>query len=119
MILHYLRSTWRTIRRNPLYSLISIGCLAIGIAVSLTIMLYVLHEYSYDRWQARAERIYSVAATVKFADASFNMNGASYGAGPQVSQADPRIESYLRVFPAFQPVNIQYPGDPEQFYTEY
>ncbi len=119
MFTHYLRSTWRTIRRNPLYSLVSMGCLAIGIAVSLTIMLYVLHEYSYDRWQARAERIYSVTFTGKFGDNTYTMDRTSLGTGPQVLQADPQVESYLRVFPTFEPVNIQDPAKPEQSYTEY
>lgn len=118
MIPHDLRSTWRTIRRNPLYSLVSIGCLAIGIAVSLTVMLYVLHEYSYDRWQARADRIYALAMTSKFGGNTYTMDRMSVDAGKFVQQADPQIESFLRVFPTFEPVNIKDPARPEQSYTE-
>jgi putative ABC transport system permease protein len=49
-----LRSAWRSIRRNKLYSVISIGRLSIGIAVAMTVMVYVLHEHSYDRWHRNA-----------------------------------------------------------------
>ena len=118
MISHYLRSAWRTIRRNPLYSLVSIGCLAIGIAVSLTIMLYILHEYSYDRWQARSERIYSVTATMKFGDARFNIERLSFSTGPLVRAADPRVESFLRFSPEWENVNIQDPQKPGESHTE-
>jgi len=118
MIIHYLRSTWRIIRRNPLYSLVSIGCLAIGIAVSLTIMLYVLHENSYERWQANADRIYSVSSMVKFGDVSFNLERESIVTGPMVKQADLRVESYMRVYPIFEPQNIQDAAKPEAIYTE-
>ena len=66
MLINYLRIALRNIRRNKLYSFINIGCLAIGIAVALTILLYTLHEHSYDRWQANARRIFIVDATVHF-----------------------------------------------------
>lgn len=118
MISHYLRSTWRTIRRNPLYSFISIGCLAIGIAVSLTILLYVLHEHSYDKWQARSERIYSVMARLKFGDAQFNVERMSFSTGPLVQQADGDVESYFRLYTDWNPVTVRDPVNREVFYTE-
>lgn len=118
MITHYLHSTWRTIRRNPLYSFVSMGCLAIGIAVSLLILLYVLHENSYDRWQANAGRIYSVTATMKFGDARFNVERLSFSTGPLVKHADARVESFLRFCPEWEPVNILNPARPGQSYTE-
>ena len=78
MILHYLRAAWRGIRRNPFYSLVNIGGLALGMAVSMTIMLYVLHEHSYDRWQANARRIFKVSSTVKFGNSSLNVDELGY-----------------------------------------
>jgi putative ABC transport system permease protein len=55
MFLHYLRVALRGFRRHKRYSLINIGCLAIGIAAAMTILLYVLHEHSYDRRQANGK----------------------------------------------------------------
>ena len=96
MLIHYLRSAWRTIRRNPFYSLINIGCLAIGIAVCMTVLLYILHEHSFDRWQKNARRIYGVTVNIHFGDGSFNTPGISYATGPLVRQADGNVEAWLR-----------------------
>src|ERR1700722_19045397 len=106
MIINYLRSAWRGIRRNPLYSFISIGCLSIGIAVCMTILLYVLHEHSYERWQANSHRIFAVTGTFKWGEATFNSERLSYAAAPMVAKADPRVECYLRGCPAYGPVNL-------------
>ncbi len=66
MFINYLRIALRNLYRNKLYSVINIGCLAIGITVSLTIMLYVIHERSYDRFHANANRIFSVLKPSKW-----------------------------------------------------
>jgi putative ABC transport system permease protein len=118
MIINYLRSAWRGIRRNKLYSLISIGCLSIGIAVCMTIMLYVLHEHSYERWQANSRRIFAVTGTFKWGEATFNSERLSYAAAPMAAKADPQVESYLRGYPAYGPINVQDPSRQGVSFTE-
>ena len=46
--------------RNKSYSFINIFGLAIGIASSILILLWVQHEYSYDHFATNHERIYQV-----------------------------------------------------------
>jgi len=118
MLTHYLRIALRNIGRNKFYSLISIGCLSIGIGVCLTIMLYVLHEHSFEKWQVNARRIFSVGATMRFGEGSYPVNLMSYGTGPAVQHADPQVESFTRVSPAFQPVNLEDPARPGVSFTE-
>jgi putative ABC transport system permease protein len=118
MIVNYLRSAWRSIRRNKLYSLISIGCLSIGIGVCMTIMLYVLHEHSYDKWQANARRIFAVTGTFKWGEATFNSERLSYATAPLVAQADPHVGGYLRGYPVYEPVNLGDPARPGLSFTE-
>ena len=118
MITNYLRSAWRGIRRNKLYSLTSIGCLSIGIAVCMTIMLYVLHEHSYERWQANSRRIFAVTGTFKWGDATFNSERLSYVTAPLVAQADPQVEGWLRGYPAYGPVNLGEPARPGLSFAE-
>lgn len=118
MLGNYLRSAWRTMRHSKLYSLVSIGCLSIGIAVCLTIMLYVLHEHSFEKWQANVRRIFSVSATLRFGEGSYNVELMSYATGPLVKQAEPQLESYTRTSPAFQPINLEDPARPGVSFTE-
>jgi putative ABC transport system permease protein len=118
MITNYLRSAWRGIRRNKLYSLISIGCLSIGIAVCMTILLYVLHEHSYERWQANSHRIFAVSGTFKWGDATFNSERLSFATAPLAAKADAGVEGWLRGYPAYGPVNLVDPSKPSVSYTE-
>jgi len=118
MFINYLRIALRTLYRNKLYSIINIGCLAIGIAVSLTIMLYVLHEHSYDRFHANAKRIFSVSGTFRAGNSSFNINQFSSATGPQVQQADPRVENYMRINKPPVKVNLQPVGQPGVSFSE-
>ncbi len=118
MFISYLRIALRNLYRNKLYSTINIGCLAIGIAVSLTILLYVLHERSYDRFHANANRIFSVFETVKMGNSSFNMNDFSYVTGPEIKKADPRVTDYMRVYSPHVKVNLQTQGQMGVHFSE-
>ncbi|HTI91559.1 MAG TPA: ABC transporter permease [Puia sp.] len=118
MLNNYLRIAFRNLSRNKLYSVINIGCLAIGIAVSLTIMLYVLHEHSYDRFHANAKRLFSITGTLKMGNSSFNVNQFSYSTGPQVQKADPRVENYMRINKPYVKVNLQTQGQKAVVFSE-
>ena len=61
MFKNYLILTLRNLWRNKAFSAINIFGLSIGIASCLLIVLYVLHEVSYDRHFSQAEQIYRVA----------------------------------------------------------
>jgi putative ABC transport system permease protein len=107
MLKNYLRIAFLNMRRNKLYSLINIGCLAIGIAVAMTILLYTLHEHSFDRFHKNADRIFSITATLSFGNSSFNTLALSYATGPLAKTADGHVDGYLRTAGPFQSVNLQ------------
>ena len=118
MLRHYLRAAWRTIRRNPFYSAINIGCLAIGIAVCMTVLLYVLYEHSFDHWQANSGRIFSVTTSIKFGDVTFNTDRVSRSTAPLVQAADPNVEGWLRILPIYRPVNLKDPAAPDKVFAQ-
>jgi len=62
MLKNYLKIAWRNLLRNKAYSFINILGLAIGIAASVLIFLHVRDELSYDRYHAKADRIYRITA---------------------------------------------------------
>ena len=112
MILHYLRIAWRSFRRHASYSLINVGCLAIGLAAVMTILLYILHEHSYDGWHANAGRIYAVSTRVSYGSDSWVNYQLSYPVGPAATSADPAVESMVRTMSAFTGVDLQNPASP-------
>lgn len=111
MLTHYLRVAFRLFRRNKFYSLINIGCLALGIAAAMTILLYVLHEHTYDRWQANNKRIFAVSATFAWGTSTYNSDRLSFVTGPLVHQADPRVKAFIRAFQVYEQPVVQPVGN--------
>ena len=58
MILHYLKTGFRSLQRNKLYSVLTIGGFAVGFAVCIIIGLYAYCEFSVDTSFKDHERIY-------------------------------------------------------------
>ncbi len=82
MIRNYLKTAWRNIRKNKLFSFINILGLSVGIATCFIIMLYVQDELSYDRFNKNANNI----ARIVF---HANLNGGKIdesGVMPPVAQ---------------------------------
>lgn len=84
----------------------------------MTIMLYVLHEHSFEKWQANARRTYSVGATLHFGDGGFNTEGMSCAMGPVVKQNDPFVEDYLRLLSLWLEATVTNPAKPDVTYGE-
>jgi putative ABC transport system permease protein len=105
MLTHYLRVALRNFSRHKFYSLINIGCLSIGLGVVMTILLYILHEHSYDRWHKNADRIFTVQTRESFGARNFWISGLSYATGAAEKKSDPVVESMVRT--------LGVPGDVE------
>jgi putative ABC transport system permease protein len=64
MFKNHLKTTWRVLRRSKGFSLINITGLAVGLACSLIIALYIHHELSFDRFHRDGDRIYRVCSHI-------------------------------------------------------
>lgn len=60
MFKNYLKTAWRNMRRNKLFSAINILGLSLGMALCFIIMLYVQDELSFDRFNTHANDIVRV-----------------------------------------------------------
>src|SRR6478735_3841865 len=66
MFKNYFIITLRNLFKNSVYSFINITGLAIGIACSVLILLWVFDELSYDRFHPKADRLYQVWINAHF-----------------------------------------------------
>ena len=105
MLKNYLKIAIRNLSRHPAYSILNISGLAIGMAASILILLWVQNELSYDRFNANADQIYriTVVASDQFKAAS---NPAGMPAGVQAAM--PEIRNTVRVS---HPVEILFEKD--------
>ena len=60
MLRNYFKIAIRSLIKNPAYSFINIGGLAIGITSSILILLWVADEYSYDTFHKNYDSIYKL-----------------------------------------------------------
>ncbi len=63
MIKNFFLSTLRNIMRYKGYSFINIAGLAIGMACSILIMVWVAHELSYDKFNEKSDKLYRLVQT--------------------------------------------------------
>jgi putative ABC transport system permease protein len=60
MLNNYLKVAFRNLLRQKGYSFINVAGLSIGLACSFFILLWVMHELSFDRFHEHGDRIYRV-----------------------------------------------------------
>ncbi len=66
MLHNYIIICFRSLIKNKLYSLINIGGLALGIASSVLIILWVQYEYSYDHFALNHENVFQVKVNTTY-----------------------------------------------------
>src|SRR5688572_405732 len=97
MLKNYLKISWRNLVQNKVYSFINITGLAIGLAVCMLIILFLGHEYSYDKFHKNAGRIFSVKSKIKLGNDSLYLTQLPYSTPVELQQTEPSVEAFLRV----------------------
>ena len=98
MLKNYLLTTIRNLFKYKGYTLINIIGLAIGIASSILIFLYVQDEWSYDRHNEKYHRIYRVYLKGKIQGTEMFTAVSNAPIGPAMVRDFPEVEQYTRVF---------------------
>jgi putative ABC transport system permease protein len=65
MFKNYLTIAMRVMKRHKAFTFINLAGLAVGMACSVLIGLYVVHESGYDRFHEKAPRIFRVYADIR------------------------------------------------------
>ena len=95
MLYNYFKIAFRSLRRHKGFSLINISGLAIGMACSILILLWVRDEMSYDRFHRDADQLYRITASLS----EMNIHAAVAPAPlPEALQAQiPTIKQTVRL----------------------
>src|ERR1700742_3831547 len=97
MIRNYLKTALRNLWRNKGFSAINIVGLAIGLATCLLILIYVMDELGYDRYNKNADRIYRLDTEIKFGGTHFVLASGPSPAGPALLRGYPEVEKEVRL----------------------
>ncbi len=104
---NYLNVVLRGIWRYRAYSAINILGLAIGIACSLLILLYVQHELSYDRFHDNADRVYRVTITGLLGGNEVNAAVSPQPLAAALEREFPQVEAAARLQPFFSDALVE------------
>lgn len=106
MLRNYFTIALRVIKNKPIYSLINVIGLSVGISAVLIIMSYVKLEKSYDNFHTQHEDIYRV--TMESHDDGSLVKSAQTN-GPlaeRIADDAPGIDKVVRIYPHFQSMYI-------------
>jgi len=93
MIKNYLKIAFRNLVRHKAFSIINITGLAIGMASSILILLWVNDELSYDRFHSNANQIYRIVCNADEFKAAVNPAGMPAGLQSEI----PSIKNTFRI----------------------
>ena len=97
MIKNYLKTAWRNIWKNKVFSAINIVGLAIGIAACIVILLFVAYEKSFDSFNTK--NIYKLDEVQKFPGmvSSQKVGLSMFPMGPALKAEFAEVKSFTRV----------------------
>lgn len=106
MLGHFLKSSIRKFRRQPLFAAINLFGLATAMAVCFMIVLYVHNELSFDRFHARVNHIFRLSMHLDVQGDLRNEAVTSHAVGPDLLQHFPEVTKMTRVAGWNAPVSI-------------
>lgn len=99
MLKNQLKIAWRSIKKQPFLNALNTLGLAIGIAGTLLISLYIHDELGYDKMFADANRIHRINADMKFGGPDRQLSQVSAPMAAALINDIPQVEEVLRFRP--------------------
>ena len=97
MLKNYFKIAWRNLIKHKVFSLLNICGLAIGVATFWLIALYVTDEWSYDRYNDKADCIFRVVQHGRWNSGNFNLAVTSAPFAPALKNDYPEVEDAIRI----------------------
>jgi putative ABC transport system permease protein len=116
MLKNLLLIAVRNLKKDKWYSLINIVGLMIGITFSLFLILYIVDELSYDRYNTDAGRIYRVVSFIKEPERDMSHNASTQiPLVPELARDYPEVEQAVRLS---KQGTILFANGEKQFYQD-
>lgn len=97
MIRNQLKYSLRAFKRQKSYVIINVLGLAIGLACSLIIVLFISYELSYDQYNEKKDRLYRIILDGKLGGQEVTVTSTAAIIGPTMLNEFPEVENFLRL----------------------
>lgn len=99
MLRNYFKIAIRHLQRHKLITVINVAGLAVGMACSILIVLYVSDELSFDRFHRNADNIYRITTTTRTPDGATAYDASTQIAlAPNLKKEISRITDAVRIW---------------------
>jgi len=99
MLRNFFLIALRNITKRPGFTLINITGLAVGLASSMLLLMWVMDELGYERFNSRADRIYRIEEDQFYSGQRYHVTVTPFPSGPEWKEKIPEIEEQVRIFP--------------------
>jgi putative ABC transport system permease protein len=97
MLKNYIKSAFRFLRHNKVFTGINLMGLSIALAASFIILLYVINELSYDHCHKNRHRVFKVLSY--YIDFKMTFSSGPYVLATALKEEFPQIEKAVRTSP--------------------
>ena len=97
MLRNFFNVFFRNILRHKAYSLINLVGLAIELACSILITIFVLHELSFDRFHSKADQIQRLCVHMKIGEEAHDQAWTAAPSGAAFRDEIPEILEFCRI----------------------
>ena len=98
MFINYFKNTVRILTSQRFYSIINIAGLSIGITACILVTLYIKHEFSYDKYNKNAERIFRIEFSITQEGVTNHLAQSQALLGPTLKNEYPEIKKLSRIY---------------------
>jgi ABC-type antimicrobial peptide transport system permease subunit len=97
MIKNFFRIAFRNILKHKAFTFINVTGLAIGLAASLLLLLWVQDEFSYEKFNLNAKNLYRVEEDQFYSGERYHVTVTPYPSGPVWKEKIPEIKEQTRI----------------------
>jgi putative ABC transport system permease protein len=97
MLRNYLKIALRSLLKQRVYTIINVLGLSTGITSCLLITMFVQHEFSYDKFFSKGDRIYKVALERKYPNHSTNYSVIPHSYADVMARDFAEVQGTLKI----------------------
>ena len=108
MLQNYIKTAFRSLLKQRVYTIINVAGLAVSIVSCLLIVLYVKHETSYDTFFPEGDRVYKVTLERKYPNHATYFASIPHSYAGVMQKDFPEVESALQIQGPFRDLIVTY-----------
>ncbi|NGP77683.1 FtsX-like permease family protein [Balneolaceae bacterium YR4-1] len=118
MLKNYVKIAFRTFAKNKSFTFLSVLSLSVAIASVILIGLYARHEFSYDRFHEKSDRIYRLTTQSMNRETERSVGFVPLPLAPYLQENYAAVDNFARVWEYRRSMPVTNPEKDRVFYED-